>query len=87
MLLQTTFNTPEVISYDEVDKRMDSGYYTFIIMIPTDFEKDVLSEYLWYFSKYWCNKNDSETGIGSGYIQNIITQEVQTFKRKLWKYY
>ena len=73
------FNTPEVISYDEVDKKWIQDYYTFIIMIPTNFEKMcylVISPDI--LSKYWCNKK-WQAGIGSGYIQNIITQEVQTF--------
>ena len=73
------FNTPEVISYDEVDKRMDSGYYTFIIMIPTDFEKDVLSGISPDILVNIDATRMTQAGIGSGYIQNIITQEVQTF--------
>ena len=73
------FNTPAVISYDEVDKRMDSGYYTFIIMIPTDFEKDVLSGISPDILVNIDATRMTQAGIGSGYIQNIITQEVQTF--------
>jgi len=73
------FNTPEVISYDEVDKRMDSGYFTFIIMIPTDFEKDVLSGISPDILVNIDATRMTQAGIGSGYIQNIITQEVQTF--------
>lgn len=73
------FNTPAVISYDEVDKRMDSGYYTFIIMIPSDFEKDVLSGKSPDILVNIDATRMTQAGIGSGYIQNIITQEVQTF--------
>ena len=33
------FNTPDIISYYDIDKKMDSGYYTFIVLIPSEFEK------------------------------------------------
>lgn len=68
-----------MISYDEVDKKMDSGYYTFIIMIPTNFEKDVIAGNIPDISVNIDATRMTQAGIGSGYIQNILTQEVQTF--------
>lgn len=73
------FNIPAVISYDEVDKKMDSGYYTFIIIIPTNFEKDVIAGNIPDILVNLDATRMTQAGIGSGYIQNIITQEVKTF--------
>jgi len=73
------FNTPEIISYYDVDKRMDSGYYTFIILIPSRFEQDVLANRSPDIQVNVDATRMSQAGIGSGYIKNIVTQEVETF--------
>ena len=77
--MKPRFNTPDVISYDEIDEKLDSGYYTFIILIPANFEKDVLAGKSPDILANIDATRMTQAGIGSGYIQNIITQEVQTF--------
>jgi ABC-2 type transport system permease protein len=73
------FNTPHMISYDEVDEKMDSGYYSFIVLIPSSFEQDIISGKTPDILVSVDATRMTQAGIGSGYIQNIINQEVQTF--------
>lgn len=73
------FNTPDIISYYDIDKKMDSGYYTFIVLIPSDFEKDILSLKSPEIQVNIDATRMTQAGIGSGYVRNIINQEIQTF--------
>ncbi|MBP6713309.1 MAG: ABC transporter permease [Aliarcobacter sp.] len=77
--MKPRFNTPDVISYDEIDEKLDSGYYTFVILFPANFEKDVLAGKSPDILANIDATRMTQAGIGSGYIQSIITQEVQTF--------
>ena len=77
--MKPRFNTPAVISYDDVNAKLDSGYYTFVILIPANFEKDVLAGKSPDILANIDATRMTQAGIGSGYIQNIISQEVQTF--------
>lgn len=73
------FMTPKLISYGEIDKGMDSGIYTFVVVIPANFEKNILKG---DGSEVQLNIDAtamSQAGIGSGYISQIITQEVDAF--------
>lgn len=73
------FLKPDIIKQDEIDKYMDAGKYTFIITIPSSFEKDLIA-----------NKNPSlqvnidatrmsQAGIGAGYIKQMVNDEVNLF--------
>ena len=77
--MKPRFNTPVMISYNDVNANLDSGYYTFIILIPANFEKDVLGGNSPDILANIDATRMTQAGIGSGYIQSIITQEVQTF--------
>ena len=77
--MKPRFNTPVMISYNDVNTNLDSGYYTFIILIPANFEKDVLAGKSPDILANIDATRMTQAGIGSGYIQSIITQEVQTF--------
>ena len=77
--MKPRFNTPVMISYNDVNANLDSGYYTFIILIPANFEKDVLAGKSPDILANIDATRMTQAGIGSGYIQSIITQEVQTF--------
>ena len=77
--MKPRFNTPVMISYNDVNANLDSGYYTFIILIPANFEKDVLGGNSADILANIDATRMTQAGIGSGYIQNILTQEVQTF--------
>ncbi|MDQ1325660.1 MAG: type transport system permease protein [Campylobacterota bacterium] len=73
------FNTPQIISFDEIDARMDSGYYTFVVVIPDDFEKNVLKGQGSDVQLNIDATRMTQAGIGAGYIQQIIMQEANAF--------
>ena len=78
--LPPMFATPHYLhDYNEVNDSMDKGIYTFIVVIPSGFQEKVLA------------KNDPEVQLnvdatrmsqafnGTGYIQQIISNEVANF--------
>jgi len=76
------FNTPEIIQLSQLDESMDNGNYTFVIVIPSDFEKNVLAGNSPDIQVNIDATRMSQAGIGSGYIQQIIHQELQNFISK-----
>ncbi len=73
------FNTPDIISLSQVDASMDSGKYTFIIIIPSNFEKNLLSGTSPDLQLNVDATRMTQAGIGSGYIQQIIYNELQSY--------
>lgn len=73
------FNTPGVINNNEIDSYMNSGYYTFIVVIPSEFEKNVISGNAPNIQVNIDATRMSQAGIGAGYIQAIINQEISSF--------
>lgn len=73
------FNTPKLISYGEMDKGMDRGVYTFVIVIPSGFEKSILKGEGSEIQLNIDATRMSQAGIGASYISQIITQEINTF--------
>ena len=78
-LLPPQFKEVKEISPKIVDRQMDIGNYTFIIDIPTNYEKDMLQ-----------GKNPSlqllidatamtQAGIGASYISQTFTREIRDF--------
>jgi len=76
------FNIPDIISHSQIDKNMDNGKYTFIIVIPTNFEKDLLSGNSPDIQLNVDATRMTQAGIGSSYIQQIIAQELQNYLLK-----
>lgn len=64
---------------------MDSGYYTFIVLIPSEFEKDVLSNNVPEIQVNIDATRMTQAGIGASYVRNIINQEIETFLQKVLK--
>lgn len=73
------FNTPEIIVLSQMDKGMDNGKYTFVVNIPADFEKNVLSGRIPKIQLNIDATRMTQAGIGAGYIQQIINQELHNF--------
>lgn len=73
------FNTPDTIKLEQIDANMDNGYYTFVIVLPSGFEEDVLSGNDVDIQVNIDATRMTQAGIGAGYIQNIIMQELLTF--------
>ena len=77
--LPPLFAKPQYLQLSEVDEAMDKGRYTFIVIFPPNFQEKVLAN------------NDPEVQVnvdatrmsqaftGNGYIQRIISKEVEDF--------
>lgn len=78
-LMPPMFRPPVQISLPEVDPAMDNGRYTFILVIPPEFQEDVLAG-----NKPSIQLNVDATRMtqafsGNGYIQQIVMTEITNF--------
>lgn len=73
------FQAVRTIGASEIDRTMDEGLYTFVVVIPPGFEKDIRRG---RSSEVQVNADataSQQASLGSGYIQNIITAEVARY--------
>jgi ABC-2 type transport system permease protein len=73
------FLRPERISLPEVDPAMDRGDYTFVLVIPPDFQRDVLAERQPEIQVNVDATRMSQAFTGNGYIQQIVMDEMASF--------
>lgn len=73
------FLSPDLIEADKVDPGMNKGIYTFVLTIPPSFEKEVLQGRQPTIQLNIDATRMSQAGIGAGYIQQMINDEVRTF--------
>jgi ABC-2 type transport system permease protein len=73
------FKSPELISPQEGDIGLDAGLYTFVVTIPVDFEKEIISGKRPAIQVNIDATRMTQAGIGTGYIQNIINAEIMSF--------
>lgn len=70
------FKRPELIEADTIDRALDQNRYMFVIVIPPRFEADLREGRQ---PKLQLNIDATavmQAGIGAGYVQNILTTEV-----------
>jgi ABC-2 type transport system permease protein len=73
------FKKPQPVAESDVDHLLDTAAYTFIIIIPPDFEADVLGG---RSPEVQLNIDATamvQAGLGSGYIEQILSSEVTKF--------
>ena len=70
------------ITRPEIDPLMDEGKYTFVVVFPPDFEKDVLSGKAPEIQVNVDATRMSQAYTGSGYIQQILKREIQKYMAK-----
>ncbi|HVY55423.1 MAG TPA: ABC transporter permease [Thermodesulfobacteriota bacterium] len=73
------FLKPEMITLSEMDARMDAGLDTFALVIPPDFQRDVLAGRAPVIQLNVDATRVSQAFTGSGYVQTIVNDEVETF--------
>lgn len=73
------FDTPAMISPAEVDAGMDAGQFTFALDIPPDFQRDVLGGRRPNVQLNVDATRMSQAFSGSGYVQQIVMDEVTEF--------
>lgn len=73
------FKSPELITQQEMDARMDAGLDTFALDIPPNFQRDLLDGETPAIQLNIDATRMSQAFTGSGYIQSIVNTEVQEF--------
>ncbi|MCK9161850.1 MAG: ABC transporter permease [Arcobacteraceae bacterium] len=73
------FTKAKLIDYYELDRGMDKGLYTFVVVIPSNFEKDIQKSNPTQIQLNIDATRMSEAGIGASYISQIIQEEVYGF--------
>jgi ABC-2 type transport system permease protein len=76
------FLPPVMITQDQMDARMDAGLDTFALDIPPDFQRDLLAGRTPSIQLNVDATRVSQAFTGSGYVQSIVTDEVQEFVRQ-----
>jgi ABC-2 type transport system permease protein len=76
------FLTPQLIALAEADAGMDAGRYTFVLDIPPDFQRDVLAGRSPAIQLNVDATRMSQAFTGSGYIQQIVSAEVNEFVQR-----
>ncbi|SIS82419.1 ABC transporter permease [Neptunomonas antarctica] len=73
------FNKPAYIDFSEVEPALNSGQYTFVVIIPSGFQSDLMAEKQPTLQINIDATQMSQAGIGDVYIQNIIGGEINQF--------
>jgi ABC-2 type transport system permease protein len=73
------FAEPDLFSLSQIDADLDAGLYTFVIVIPNDFEKKLRSGKKPEIQVNIDATRMAQAGIGAGYIQQIINQEISRY--------
>ena len=76
------FTQPAMIDYRDVDPGMDAGQYTFALVIPPNFQRDVLARRSPALQLNVDATRMSQAFTGSGYIQQIAIGEVNEFVKR-----
>ncbi len=73
------FKSPQTIPLRDINRLMDNGTYTFILDIPLHFERDVLAGRQPAIQVNVDATVMVHAGIGAGYIQQILTTQINEF--------
>jgi ABC-2 type transport system permease protein len=76
------FKTPVMVSLEAIDPGMDKGEYTFVLDIPSGFQRDVLAGRAPSIQLNVDATLMSQAFTGSGYIQQIVASEVDEFAQR-----
>lgn len=76
------FLKPARLNQSEIDRSMDMGKNTFVVVFPANFQKDVLKGACPEVQVNVDATRMSQAFTGSGYIQQIINQETEKFTGK-----
>lgn len=76
------FAPPHQIDIHDVDPALDAGRYTFVLNIPANFQRDVLAGHQPVVQLNVDATRMSQAFTGSGYIQQMVSDEVNTFVRR-----
>lgn len=75
------FTPPRMIDWAQMDPGMDAGHYTFVLVIPHGFQRDVLAGRAPDLQLNVDATRMSQAFVGSGYVQQIVMGEIDEFAR------
>ncbi|ONF44462.1 ABC transporter permease [Marinobacter lutaoensis] len=73
------FQTPALIGFEQVDELLDKGLYTFALVIPDGFERDIREGRVTDLQLNIDATRMTQAFIGANYIQSYVTTEVAEF--------
>lgn len=73
------FKVPDYIDFEDIDPALDSGRYSFVLVVPTGFERDVVAGKQPTLQINIDATRMSQAFIGDSYIQNIVNDEITHF--------
>lgn len=76
------FSPPRMISWSEMDRGMDTGIYTFVMVIPQGFQRDLLAGRQPQIQLNVDATRMSQAFTGSGYVQQIAMGEISEFAER-----
>lgn len=76
------FTEPSMIDWAQMDKGMDAGDFTFAMVIPHNFQQDVLAGRTPEIQLNVDATRMSQAFVGSGYLQQIVMSEVNEFAQR-----
>ena len=76
------FMPAEEITINDIDPAMDEGKYTFVLVIPSGFQKDYLAGRNPEIQLNIDATRMSQAFTGGGYIQQIVQREINIFENK-----
>jgi len=76
------FGRPAMIAQSEIDPGMDAGRYTFALVVPPDFQRDLLAGRAPAVQLNVDATRMSQAFTGNGYIQEIVLGEIDAFVRR-----
>nr|WP_295712561.1 ABC transporter permease [uncultured Halomonas sp.] len=79
------FVHPEIIAFQEMDSGLDDGDYTFVLVIPANFQRDVLAGRSPDLQLNIDATRMSQAFSGNSYIQQIVMGEVDAFVQRYRK--
>lgn len=76
------FSKPQLIEWPEMDVGMDEGRYTFVMVIPRNFQRDLLAGRAPQIQLNVDATRMSQAFVGSGYVQQIVNGEISEFAQR-----
>ncbi|MFT3664552.1 ABC transporter permease [Piscinibacter sp.] len=76
------FTPPRLIEWSQMDPGMDAGLYTFAMVIPRHFQRDLLAGRSPQIQLNVDATRMSQAFVGSGYLQQIVAGEIAEFAQR-----
>jgi len=76
------FSPPQMIDWTQMDPGMDAGIYTFAMVIPRNFQRDLLAGRAPQIQLNVDATRMSQAFVGSSYVQQIANAEIREFTQR-----